>query len=431
MPNGTSVPPFDGEIPDDLLLDMRRGKCVLFVGAGLSRQVLRSNGMPLPNWEQLLEELAKRALDDGTLAANVEVIDAIHRGQLLEAAQELQDTIPSATLAAYFLAIFGDKTLRPSFVHRAIPPLRLRAVLTSNYDSLVEDTYEELYGTKPLCLTYQDYSRTQDPIRNRRFFIYKIHGDYRRIFTVVLGTRQYQQVIHMNPGYRWILHSLLGSYTVLFIGFSGTDPDLNHALDATAAWLPGEAPLHYMALPAGQWTAVQRRRARIDRGVHVIEYDPSKNHLQLGALLYELLKGKPRYPARRALITVHHADRPLVQGIEEHLARLGYRSVWLDLMEFNSPAWFSELRAQLEFSDAAVHFVSNRCLAECGIVGGFSRQLCQQVIPILLGGVSAPPSLSGLPSVCVPEPVDLSWLDSVRGVLDGMLGPPDPTTAMV
>ena len=46
-----------GLIPPSLLRIIREGKCVLFVGAGVSAQAQTENGEHLPTWGKLLEKM--------------------------------------------------------------------------------------------------------------------------------------------------------------------------------------------------------------------------------------------------------------------------------------------------------------------------------------------------------------------------------------
>ena len=306
-------PTFGGRVPERLFWEVRRGACVLFAGAGLSSQVKRNGGRPLPLWGALLREIAEAACGDG-YPVTEDLFQTIDKGQLLEVGQELQKMVHPSALETYLAKIFAHPAILPSPAHLALPAMRLRAIVTSNYDTLIEDAYGKETGSLPLTMTYRDYvSRQRSPIRNNDFFIYKIHGDYRDASTIALGTRSYQDLVHWNPGYRFLLESIFSAYTVLFVGFSGTDPDLAHVLDALAARFRAQSAAHYILLPRGRWTETEKRRAEEDRGLELIEYDTADNHIQVRAFLTELAKGSPvagrhtahRYSRRAAQMNRH------------------------------------------------------------------------------------------------------------------------------
>src|SRR6185312_8547265 len=60
----------------------------------------------------------------------------------------------------------------------------------------------------------------------KRYFVLKAHGTAERPETIVLDTSDYGRLIHNSPSYRTFLRAMFLHRTVLFIGFSMTDPDL-------------------------------------------------------------------------------------------------------------------------------------------------------------------------------------------------------------
>src|ERR1035441_9737046 len=234
--------------------------------------------------------------------------------------------------------------------------MSLRAVLTTNYDTLIEEAYRGATGTLPLTMTYADYaSGRRDPIRNGDFFVYKVHGDYRDVSTIALGTRSYQDLIHWNPGYRFLLESVFAAYTVLFIGFGGSDPDITHVLDALTAWFPGRSATHYILLPSGRWTDTEKRRAREDRGLELIEYDDANNHVQVGAFLQQLATGKPERDGRLRIALLAGGEvEPAAGQLRSVLDAGQYRVTALDLDRASQAGWFDDLRAEIELCDVVI-----------------------------------------------------------------------------
>lgn len=86
---------FKGLIPKELLNSISEKKCILFVGAGLSSKVVRSNGKPLPAWKGLLTELLDYCVEK-RVPFSVDVKDLeqmISNDNLIMVAQEIQETI--------------------------------------------------------------------------------------------------------------------------------------------------------------------------------------------------------------------------------------------------------------------------------------------------------------------------------------------------
>lgn len=86
---------FKGFIPKELLDSISEKKCILFVGAGLSSNAIRSNGKPLPTWKGLLSELLEYCVDKRIpFSVNVKDLEEmIANNNLIMVAQEIQETI--------------------------------------------------------------------------------------------------------------------------------------------------------------------------------------------------------------------------------------------------------------------------------------------------------------------------------------------------
>lgn len=340
---------FDGSVPERLSLELRRGRCVLFAGAGLSMQAQRADGTTLPAWGRLLSDIYSRALERG-MSLPADIASSIGKGALLEAGQELQDHLSPSDLTSIIGDIFQEDTLTLSSAHLAIPRMRWRAILTTNYDGLLERAYAEMGTQRPHVLTFEDYiGRHRDPLRNGDCFIFKIHGDLSQPQSITLGTRNYQDLIHWNPGYRFLLESILNTFTVFFVGFGGTDPDVNHVLDALASRFRRRDDRHYILMPRGKWSTMEMRRHELDRGLETIEYDDRGGHAQVCRFLETLALHRSS------------SQRPLVSFDSRALWGRSFRSevedLGLDLLDidtFNTAGWFDDARARLEMAEILV-----------------------------------------------------------------------------
>ena len=380
---------FDGIVPERLSLELRRGRCVLFAGAGLSMQARRVDGTTLPAWGKLLSDIYHRAVEMGRSLPS-DIPTSIGRGALLEAGQELQGHLSPNDLAYVIRDIFQESTLALSSAHIVIPKMRWRAVLTTNYDELLERAYAASGIQCPEVLTFEDYlGRRRDPLRNRDCFIFKIHGDLKQPRSIALGTRSYQDLIHWNPGYRFLLESILNTFTVVFVGFGGSDPDINHVLDALASRFRRRDDRHYILMPRGKWSTVEKRRNELDRALETIEYDDRDGHVQVSRFLQEL--ALHRSVSQRPLVT--YCSRSLLgKSLCAAVEDLG--SDVLDMDTFNAAGWFDDARARLEVSDLLVLTTSAEGIEE-RILRSLADQLAVPVLSVVCdttaaGGESSP-----------------------------------------
>jgi hypothetical protein len=167
-------------VPEDLPTHLAEGETVLFAGAGLS--------IPqLPGWRELLERMLSWASrqqislggDEGSIS------DLIGRDKLLLAAHELRERLGESTFRQFMQQVFRDRALQPGPVHRLLPDMRFAAILTTNYDKLIESAFPA--GTP--WHTQQDYPELAGLNRDRGFTVVKVHGDIDRLDSTVLGRR--------------------------------------------------------------------------------------------------------------------------------------------------------------------------------------------------------------------------------------------------
>jgi hypothetical protein len=78
--------------------------------------------------------------------------------------------------------------------------------------------------------------------------------------------------------------------SVLFIGFGGSDPDLDGLLSKVAAF-DGRRSRHWIVVPEGRFPALKAKRLLKDKGISVIQYkhdEHDENHPELVKFLKAL-----------------------------------------------------------------------------------------------------------------------------------------------
>ncbi|WP_289665960.1 SIR2 family NAD-dependent protein deacylase [Flavobacterium panacagri] len=282
---------FKGIIPRELIEAIKKNKCVLFVGSGLSAQVERSNGKNLPNWGNFLEELLAFGIDKNISFWNdpSHIKEMINKGNYLMAAQELQECIGKGEFSDFLSQIFRDANVKPQNVHNLICEIPFRALITSNYDALLEGAYAITNaGRIPQKFTQEDLKTISTPLRKDNFFIFKIHGDIDRSETIILGSRSYTNLLFRTPEYLSFLETLFTTHSVLFIGFGGSDPDLDYILDRLSTIFSRTLDKHFILLPFDKFNLTEKRRLLLDRRLEVIDYDKSNNHGEIEIFLNDL-----------------------------------------------------------------------------------------------------------------------------------------------
>jgi hypothetical protein len=193
-----------GELAGDLGERAGRGQLAVFVGAGVSAAA------GLPTWEQLLDELAERSGLDDALRAGLSRLPAQDSAALL--ARELG----REQLETFVKERFGPGHY--ALAHALIADLPVQEFVTTNYDPLVELAAADI-GRELSVLPF-------DEAAPGRPWLLKLHGDAAHPESVVLTREEYLQFGDTRAALAGVLHSLLLTRHVLFVGTSMQDDDL-------------------------------------------------------------------------------------------------------------------------------------------------------------------------------------------------------------
>ncbi|MGK5115076.1 SIR2 family NAD-dependent protein deacylase [Geodermatophilus sp. CPCC 205506] len=202
--DGWHLPGHLRELAEDLGERARRGQLAAFVGAGVSAAA------GLPTWEQLLDELAERSGLDDALRAGLTRLPAQDAAALL--ARELG----REQLEAFVKERFGPG--RYALAHALLADLPVQELVTTNYDPLVELAAADI-GRELSVLPFDD------AVPGRPWLL-KLHGDAAHPESVVLTREEYLQFGDSRAALAGVLHSLLLTRHVLFVGTSMQDDDL-------------------------------------------------------------------------------------------------------------------------------------------------------------------------------------------------------------
>lgn len=183
------------------------GRLVLFIGAGASVD----SGMPL--WSKAVEQIAERL----GISPKDPQYDMLKIPQYYYNARGKKEyTQLMRELFRYY-----DK-LPTKQIHHRIMSFDVPVIITTNYDHLIEQAAEENGQF------FQVVSQDNDlPYTKSGKVLVKMHGDFEHD-NFVLKEDDYQ---HYHSHFKLIenyIKSLIGTKTVLFIGYSLNDPDVKH-----------------------------------------------------------------------------------------------------------------------------------------------------------------------------------------------------------
>jgi hypothetical protein len=223
----------DIEKADEILDAISRGRLAVFAGAGVSMQ----HEMQLPGFAGLAKEVTRRCHRPSP-------VDNEHRldkflGDLCDSTQVDVHNVVRQIIAS------SDSKCNP--IHKDLMGLfksgDLVRIVTTNYDKGFETAAFRL-GVVP-----RSYSAPALPLGNDFSGIVHIHGCVDERSSMVVTDRDYGRAYLTEGWARRFLIGLFGKYSVLFVGYSHRDSDLNYLVRALGA---GGEKLNRYALLASQ-----------------------------------------------------------------------------------------------------------------------------------------------------------------------------------
>lgn len=271
------------EIPGELIESVRARKCILFVGSGLSSLA------GFPTWPELIDQLVEKAKRSPN--ARLDGLEAMEaRRDYLMLAEFARDTL-GAWDYVRLLRKQLDRPFPPSPLHRLIAGTDYRGMITTNYDLLLEEAVAQVRRRIPLAFATTNIVAMGDALFNPDLFIYKLHGDIRSPGSIVLSSRDYDRMILRNPHVRSFLFGAVLNHTLLFVGYSLSDPDFNLLLRELTLMFENYVPTHYALLP--DTGSFEREHLLARMNIHVIPYDPADDHRQVVEVLQVLHDAAP------------------------------------------------------------------------------------------------------------------------------------------
>jgi hypothetical protein len=221
------------KIPKSLVEKISKKNVVIFVGAGLSIQA------GLPSWSKLINAILdgigdrepkkdkyKEALTDEILSP-LEVLTKIECHK--EYAIEYLDK-----------EIRSHDFVKPTSVHKKLGLISTN-MITTNYDCLIDEEYSHF---EKICYS-NNYKISK--LSEYQNYIFKIHGDIHEPDKCILFPSQYESLYgNKVSSCVFELKKIISDKSVLFLGFSLSDPYINHVFDFISNVYSGFTPEHYI-----------------------------------------------------------------------------------------------------------------------------------------------------------------------------------------
>ena len=237
---------------------IREKTLVIFIGAGVSAN---SN---VPTWGDLITKISKE----------LNLQREIQQNEYLKIAQYYYNKSPKT----FFENIknFLDGEWKPNIITEYLfKELAPQYFVTTNYDDILEQTANKL--SMPYLLIAQD---EDIPKIGKNNAIIKMHGDFKHR-NIVLKEDDY---IKYQENYRLMevyIKSLFATNTILFVGFSADDPNVNQIYSWVNNILQSNQREAYLLQVEDFYSDYKLKKQYFDKkGIHIINYNELKEKIE-------------------------------------------------------------------------------------------------------------------------------------------------------
>lgn len=224
------------QFPKPLLESILQDRCVPFIGSGFSKNADVPSGKNMLDWDELGMAFAKEM--ENYKYSNA--IDAISAYSYAYSRPVMVEKMKS-------LLLTGE--VKTGNTHKAFCKLQFDIVCTTNFDRLLESTYDFL---KRPCNAIINESQLSVAPSKDEVTLLKMHGDIYHPDRIVATEEDYDKFLDENPMLATYLSNLLITRTPLFIGYSLEDDDFRQI-----------------------WQIVKNRLGRLRRQAYVIKVNCS------------------------------------------------------------------------------------------------------------------------------------------------------------
>lgn len=212
----------NSEIPKALIDQIKEGNVVLFLGSGALIGAFHKNGNKAPVGRELASILVRQFLDEDLNDSSLSIVSEL-------AISEYDLYTVQKFIADYF------EDFEPSDFHLKIPYIKWKAIVTTNYDLVIEKTYSKVSKKQQTLVKFIKDERIDDKLKTVNDLQYfKLHGCITEInnpsLPLILTTDQY--VTHKRNRERMFerVVDLARNHTFLFVGHSLEDSDIREIL---------------------------------------------------------------------------------------------------------------------------------------------------------------------------------------------------------
>lgn len=263
---------------ENLIEEIAHRRCVLFLGAGISATSKNDMDESPMKWGEFISEaisLVRITPQDKLDEKKAFIQRMIEKENYLLALQTIFDTSDPGRYSSFLRQIFSRPNYKASKVHELIKDIDSKVVVTTNFDKIYENLCNDHGYTSA---NYNENNKILTNIKTQESLIIKAHGTIDDVDGMVFTQKQYHNSKKKHPEFYQILRALFLTNTVLFLGYSLSDPDINLMLETMANTSSPSSP-HYVIVKTGIDEEIKQYWFDC-YNVFALEYGPNYDNLE-------------------------------------------------------------------------------------------------------------------------------------------------------
>ena len=270
------------EWDNELVKAIARRRCVIVLGAGVSRNSINSVGKRPATWVEFLKECSAK------LNNPEHIENLIERNDFLTACELIKNKMTADSFISCVQKEYQQSGYKHAIIHEHIYNLDSSIVASPNFDNIY-DTYAQTISAGSVVIK----DHTSNDIANYLLggecrLILKTHGSANNPQEIIFTRNDYAQARTKHILFYEILKSLALTHTFIFLGCGTDDPDIRMLFE-DLQFAHGRMPHHYMTLPQGEVHPDILSVISDSMRIKFIEYSPDNGHEELTLSLADLV----------------------------------------------------------------------------------------------------------------------------------------------
>lgn len=210
------------DIPNTIIEKSIAKRLVFFIGSGFSKDFL------YPDWNGLVKKMIKQIItDDPSFKPFLEILEN-GKMDILKILEEIKNEKKIIRDTIYNEFKFDVQKIHLLEKHKKLLKISTK-IITTNYDQLLENAANNIEIDIDTIVHTNNHMIGKLP--NLESYIYKIHGDHKDADKCILLKEDYEKLYSNKNSAHDQFKNIITNNTIVFIGFSLSDPYVNNLFE--------------------------------------------------------------------------------------------------------------------------------------------------------------------------------------------------------